>query len=364
MLKQFGQGSGNCDRNLACIRRRMTRVSDYDYLLPESSIALYPPPDRGTTRLEVLNRKDGSITHVAYADLGFFVEPGDMLVLNNSKVIRARIYAEKATGAKVELVLLEKHEGVQDLVMYRGRLKKSDILLAYGKELVVVSVEGEGIARVRSLDGTDLYHLFAKHGEVPIPPYLKRNPEEVDRERYQTVFAEIPGSVAAPTASLNMTPELIDSLESRGVQIAVITLHVGLGTFMPVRGDDLESHVMHREYYSIPSETVRMIRAVRENRKRVIAIGTTVTRALEHAAGSILREGAPKDITGEADIFIYPGYSFRMIDALLTNYHAPRSTVLMLTAAFAGWHNLKRAYEEALEKGYRFLSYGDSMLIV
>lgn len=342
----------------------MPKVSDYDYELPESSIALYPPQDRGSTRLEVLNRADGGITHAAYADLGRFIESGDMLVLNNSKVIRARIFAKKTTGAKVELVLLEKHEGLQELVMYRGRLKEGDILLAHGKELVVVSVEGEGIARVGCLDGSDVYNLFARHGEVPIPPYLKRSPEEVDRERYQTVFAEIPGSVAAPTASLNMTPELMASLESGGVNMSSITLHVGLGTFMPVRGDDLESHVMHREYYSIPAGTIRMIRAVRENGKRVIALGTTVTRALEHAAGSILLQEEPKDITGEADIFIYPGYSFRIIDALLTNYHAPRSTVLMLTAAFAGWNNLKRAYSEALEKGYRFLSYGDSMLIV
>lgn len=342
----------------------MMKVSDYDYELPESSIAIYPPDDRGSTRLEVLDRDTGTITHAAYAELDRFVDSGDLLVLNNSKVVQARLFAQKNTGAKVELVLLEKHDDRQDRVMYRGRLKAGDVLLAHGNSLHVVSVEGEGIARIACRDGRDVQGFFAEYGHVPIPPYLKRAAEEMDRERYQTVFAEIPGSVAAPTASLNMTRELLDSLESKGVVLAYVTLHVGLGTFLPIRSEQLDSHVMHREYYCIPSETVGKIRETRKKKGRVIAVGTTVTRSLEHAAPAIEQQQSPREITGEADIFIYPGYSFRVIDSLVTNYHAPRSTVLMLTAAFAGWDNLKRAYEEALGRGYRFLSYGDSMLII
>lgn len=340
------------------------KVSDYDYELPQSSIAIYPPTDRGTTRLEVLHRTTGSILHAAYAELGRFIEPGDLLVLNNSRVVQARLFAQKTTGAKVELVLLEKHDDRQDLVMYRGRLKPGDVLLVHGNKLLVSAVEGEGVARVVCQDGRSVPDFFADYGDVPIPPYLKRAAEEVDRERYQTVFAEIPGSVAAPTASLNMTRELLDSLEEKGVVFAYVTLHVGLGTFLPIRGDDLDSHVMHREYYCIPADTVRKIRETKGKKKKVVAVGTTVTRSLEHAASLIEQQQSPGEITGEADIFIYPGYSFRVIDGLVTNYHAPRSTVLMLTAAFAGWENLKHAYEEALVRDYRFLSYGDSMLIV
>ena len=340
------------------------KVSDYDYELPESSIAIYPPQDRGTTRLEVLNRTTGAVTHAGYAELDRFVEPGDLLVLNNSKVVQARLFAQKSTGAKVELVLLEKHEERQDMVMYRGRLKRGDVLLVHGSKLVVESVEGQGVARISCPDGRNVQGFFAEHGEVPIPPYLKREAEEIDRERYQTVFAEIPGSVAAPTASLNMTGELLDALIAKGVEQAYVTLHVGLGTFLPIRSDSLDSHVMHREYYCIPPGTTGKIRNAKREKRRVIAVGTTVTRSLEHAASLIEDHDGPEEIAGEADIFIYPGYSFRVIDALVTNYHAPRSTVLMLTAAFAGWDNLKKAYGEALERGYRFLSYGDSMLII
>ena len=340
------------------------KVSDYDYDLPESSIAIYPPPDRGTTRLEVLSRQTGSITHAGYAELHRFIEPGDLLVLNNSKVIQARLFARKSTGAKIELVLLEKHDDRQDMVMYRGKLNPGDVLLVHGNKLVVESVEGQGIARISCPDGRSVQGFFSEYGEVPIPPYLKRAAEEVDRERYQTVFAEIPGSVAAPTASLNMTRKLLDALTANGTDLAYVTLHVGLGTFLPIRSDDLDSHVMHREYYCITAETFGKIRNAKREGRRVIAVGTTVTRALEHAASAIEGSKESREIIGEADIFIYPGYSFKIIDGLLTNYHAPRSTVLMLTAAFAGWDNLKRAYEEALERGYRFLSYGDSMLIV
>ena len=338
------------------------KVSDFDYTLPEERIATYPPEERGSTRLIVLDRAAQSITHSAYAALHEQLRPGDLLVLNNSKVIRARLIAHKPTGARIELMLLEKHEGEQNLALYRGRLRAGDRLLAHGTELVVEALPSDGIARL-SCATKSLAELFEAHGSVPIPPYLKRDAEELDRERYQTVFAELPGSVAAPTASLNLTDELLDKVRAKGVEVAHVTLHVGLGTFLPIRAESFEEHVMHREFYNIPVSTARKIGVVKATSGRVVAVGTTVTRALEHAAPRLLDSDFTQEVSGEADIFIYPGYTFKIIDALLTNFHAPRSTVLMLTAAFAGTELLKRAYQEALDNNYKFLSYGDSMFI-
>ncbi|NHQ60690.1 tRNA preQ1(34) S-adenosylmethionine ribosyltransferase-isomerase QueA [Chlorobium sp. BLA1] len=346
------------------------RASDFDYDLPEEKIACYPPEERGSTRMLVVDRASGALRHAWYAALDEFLEPGDLLVLNNTKVVRARLHALKQTGAKIELMLLEKHQADQDRVLYRGKLKKGDTLVAHDEELLVSDIVDDGIARIEFRGGSQrgsIRDFFERFGAVPIPPYLKRDAEEVDRERYQTVFAELPGSVAAPTASLNMTPALLQNIRLKGVAIASVTLHVGLGTFLPIRVESLREHVMHREYYSISAETVEKIRKVKAAGGRIVAVGTTVTRALEHAAGRIVRSSCragDAPITGEADIFIFPGYSFQVIDALLTNFHAPRSTVLMLTAAFAGAGHLKRAYQSALEEGYFFLSYGDSMLIV
>ena len=338
------------------------KVSDFDYTLPEERIATYPPEERGSTRLIVLDRAAQSITHSAYAALHEQLRPGDLLVLNNSKVIRARLIAHKPTGARIELMLLEKHEGEQNLALYRGRLRAGDRLLVHGAELVVEALPSDGIARL-SCATASLTALFEAHGSVPIPPYLKRDAEELDRERYQTIFAELPGSVAAPTASLNLTDELLDKVRAKGVEVAHVTLHVGLGTFLPIRAESFEEHVMHREFYNIPASTARKIAEAKASGGRVVAVGTTVTRALEHAAQRLLDSDFTQEVSGEADIFIYPGYKFQIIDALLTNFHAPRSTVLMLTTAFAGTELLKRAYQEALDNNYKFLSYGDSMFI-
>lgn len=340
------------------------RVSDFDYPLPDERIARYPPGERGSTRLLVMHRREGRVEHARYGDLDRFLKKGDLLVLNNTQVVRARLMAEKSTGARIELMLLEKHEGEQELVLYRGRLKEGDRLLSCGHEFHVEELVDHGVARLRHSEGESLQKVFEAHAEVPIPPYLKRDAEALDRERYQTVFAEHPGSVAAPTASLNMTPELFGRLRSAGVDDARVTLHVGLGTFLPIRSESMEEHVMHREFYTVPAETVEKIRRTKEAGGRIVAIGTTVTRALEHAAPLILGEGPAHPVEDEADIFIYPGRPFRVVDVLLTNFHAPRSTVLMLTAAFAGPDLLRRAYREALEGEYRFLSYGDSTLIL
>ena len=342
------------------------KVGDFDYELPEERIAKYPPVERGSTRLLLLDRHSGAIKHADYSGLDAVLQKGDLLVLNNTRVVRARLFASKSTGAKIELMLLEKHEGEQELVLYRGRLKQGDRLMAHHHELLVAALVSDGIARIEvqgNCGAGSLRDLFDHVGAVPIPPYLKREAEEVDRERYQTVFASLPGSVAAPTASLNMTQSLLEKLHNKGVDVAELTLHVGIGTFLPIRVESFEEHVMHQEFYSLPVESVEKIRRVKASGGRVVAVGTTVTRALEHAGESIETFSGDEPLTGEADIFIYPGYRFRCIDALLTNFHAPRSTVLMLTAAYAGADNLRNAYREALEKGYLFLSYGDSMLI-
>jgi len=309
------------------------RAGDFDYELPEEKIAKYPPLERGSTRLLVLDRYSGAVRHASYANLNTFLQQGDLLVLNNTRVIRARLFACKPTGAKIELMLLEKHLEEQSLVLYRGKLKKNDKLMAHGHELLVADLVDQGIARVSVCGALSLSDLFDRFGGVPIPPYLKREAEEVDRERYQTVFAELPGSVAAPTASLNMTSELLEKLLRKGVDVVALTLHVGLGTFLPVRVEALEEHVMHREFYSIPPECAEKIRRVKAAGGRVVAVGTTVTRALEHAGERIETFEGDEPLMGEADIFIYPGYRFRIVDGLLTNFHAPRSTVLMLTCS-------------------------------
>ncbi len=340
------------------------RVADFDYELPEEKIAKYPPLERGSTRLLVLNSQTGAIEHARYAGLDAFLKEGDLLLLNNTRVVRARLFANKQSGGRIELMLLEKHREEQSLVLYRGKLKKGDTLTTHNRELAVTEIVDQGIARISVSGEGSLSDLFEHFGAVPIPPYLKRDAEAIDQERYQTVFAELPGSVAAPTASLNMTGELFEKLQLKGVDVAALALHVGLGTFLPIRVDSFEEHVMHREFYSIPPRTVDKIRRARTSGGRVVAVGTTVTRALEHAGESITNFSGDAPLTGEADIFIYPGYQFRVIDLLLTNFHAPRSTVLMLTAALAGQSNLQKAYNEALLEGYNFLSYGDSMLIL
>jgi S-adenosylmethionine:tRNA ribosyltransferase-isomerase len=279
-------------------------------------------------------------------------------------VIKARLCARKENGSIREIVLLEKHSFDNDWfkhrILYRRSLSVGDKLTVGNAILVVDEIEGDGLAIVRS--NKDLLKLADKYGAVPLPPYMRREATPLDIERYQTVWAKDKGSVAAPTASLNMTDEILDKLRSKGVNIAYLTLHVGLGTFMPIRVDRLEEHKMHKEYFEIPKSTVEIIQKTKSANKKVIALGTTVARTLEYANKLIIQN--PKDLFGEADIFIYPGYNFKTIDGLLTNFHAPKSTVLMLTAAFAGWDRLLAAYNHAIEQEYYFFSYGDSMLIL
>jgi S-adenosylmethionine:tRNA ribosyltransferase-isomerase len=342
------------------------KLSEYFYDLPEGLIASEPPRERGSSRLLVLGRDTGEIMDKNYRDLPEFLGAGDVLVLNDTKVMPARIIAEKSNGAKRELIILEKRLGDADWhrhkVLHRGSLRAGDKLRVGEYEIVVEEVLGDGVAMVSA--ATDLLEIADKYGAPPLPPYMRREANARDIERYQTVFAREMGSAAAPTASLNMTEEILEKLRERGVRVVYLTLHVGLGTFLPIRTDEVTAHKMHAEYFSIPSSTVKALREARANGGRVVAVGTTVTRTLEYAAEEIFSSGEMREITGEADIFIYPGYEFKAVDALLTNFHAPKSTVLMMAAAFAGKERLFGAYEHAKKQDYRFLSYGDSMLVL
>jgi S-adenosylmethionine:tRNA ribosyltransferase-isomerase len=340
------------------------QLSDFSYDLPEALIATQPPKERGTSRLLVLHRSNGGLKDAHYADIAQFLASGDVLVLNDTRVIKARLIATRANGAKRELVVLEQHGRAEDWhthkVLYRRKLTRGERLRVGEATITVTEVLGGGLAFVRS--SHDLRELTERYGQVPLPPYLHRGATPEDAERYQTIWAKQQGSVAAPTASLNMTDEILTSLHAKGVVVTYLTLHVGLGTFLPIRTDQVEEHHMHKEYFEIPAATVTAIQTAKAAGKRVVALGTTVARTLEHTAGELQR--TPCDLSGEADIFIYPGYQFHTIDGLLTNYHAPKTTVLMLTAAFAGWDHLLAAYQHAITEHYHFLSYGDSMLII
>lgn len=345
------------------------KLSDYNYQLPKNRIALTPPKVRGDAKLLVLYRKNSDIADRKYANIIDYLEPGDVLVLNDTKVIKARLEVLAEDGKTHELLLLEKHGEVEDVhhhkVLVRGQLITGERLRINEHDLCVVGIYDDGTALIESQ--TDLNQLVEKHGEVPLPPYMKRAAIAEDVRRYQTEFAKLNGSVAAPTASLNLTKELIKKIEAKGVKVCYLTLHVGLGTFLPIRTDDIKKHKMHSEWFHIPPQTAKAIRDAKQSGKKVTAVGTTVARTLEYAIArhsELVLGSQAAAIYGEADIFIYPGYEFKVVDQLLTNFHAPKSTVLMLAAAFAGWPNLHAAYEHALSDSYQFLSYGDSMLII
>ena len=337
-------------------------VSDYNYDLPEECIAKRPPKIRGTTRLLALSRHTGKITDSHYADLADFLEPGDLIILNDTRVMRSRVFTELPDGRPRELVVLEKHNGEIDHVMYRGKLHTGDKLAVKNVAtdaktddvITIKEILGNGTATIEA--SRDITKIVADYGNVPLPPYLHRDADAEDIKRYHTIWAKQLGSAAAPTASLNMTEATLSKLKTKGVDIKYLTLHVGLGTFLPIRSDNVEEHHMHSEWFHIPEETIAAIQATKSAGHRVVAVGTTVTRTLEFW-------GKTGKTEGEDDIFIYPGFEFKVIDALVTNFHAPKSTVLMLTAAFAGWNNLKPAYEHATKTGYKLLSYGDSMFI-
>lgn len=338
------------------------RIADFDYDLPSERIALHPPETRGDTRLLVVNRADNALQHRRYADLAEYLNPGDVLVLNKTKVDPARVVAHNAAGAPRELIVLEEMaEPCIVTALVKGRVHSGEILTIEDHSLTIGESRSDGVWRVTlPLARTQFLEKF---GTTPIPPYLHRDSTDDDAERYQTIFAQKEGSVAAPTASLNLTEELVGNIKEKGVRIAWVTLSVGLGTFLPVRAETVEEHTMHTEHFTIPEDTIRAIQEAKARGSRVIAVGTTVARTLESGAHQVLSD-TPTEFTGQSSLFIYPGYSFRVVDVLVTNFHAPCSTVLLLASAFAGTQLLREAYEEALAHEYAFLSYGDSMLIL
>jgi len=335
------------------------RLSDFDYALPPELIAQHPASERTASRLLHLDGKSGAIEDLRFPDIARLIRPGDVLVLNDTRVVKARLHGRKDSGGEIEVLV----ERVLDAHRALAQARSSKPLKAGRRIVFTPGVEAEVLGRhdeffeLRFDD--EVMRVMERHGEVPLPPYITHEARAEDEARYQTVYARVPGAVAAPTAGLHFDEALLQALRAKGVAVARLTLHVGAGTFQPVRVDDVSRHVMHSEWYSVPEATVNAIAAARAAKGRVIAVGTTALRALESAAtGGALRAG-----TAETRLFIVPGYEFRVVDRLVTNFHLPKSTLLMLVSAFAGVENIRRAYAHAVAERYRFFSYGDAMLL-
>ena len=340
------------------------KTSDFYYDLPEELIAQEPLKERDSSRLMVLGKEDGSICHRHFYDIKDMLNPGDTLILNDTRVLPARLYGEKEdTGGAIEFLLLNKHSLDEwEVILKPGRRAKPGARFVFGDgklraEIIDVINDGNRLVRFE-YDGV-FENILDELGQMPLPPYITKKLE--DKERYQTVFARHNGSAAAPTAGLHFTPELICELQKKGINIGYITLHVGLGTFRPVKADEIADHKMHSEFYVLPQETADLINKTKANGGRVVSVGTTATRTLETAG----LDGMPLEAkTGWTDIFIYPGKKFNVIDALITNFHLPESTLLMLVSSFSSKEIMMNAYAEAVKEKYRFFSFGDAMLII
>jgi S-adenosylmethionine:tRNA ribosyltransferase-isomerase len=350
-----------------------TRLADYDYVLPDHSIAKYPPAKRGDSRLLVVHRQSQTWEDRQFADMIEYLSEGDVVVLNQTKVIPARLIGKRSfTGARIEVMLHQRIPGdeerwkvlmaparkapVGEVIQFENMSCKVECDLGEGEKIVCFDKHGE-----------DFWNAIERIGQVPLPPYLHRAPEESDKERYQTIFASEAGAVAAPTAGLHFTEELLDAIQQKGVKVARLTLHTGLGTFRPIEAEDITKHRMHEEYFELDEANAVLINSAKQSVKRCIAVGTTTVRALETLADE---SGAVHAASGMSGIFIYPPYKFKVPDAIVTNFHLPRSTLLMMISAFmdagssAGREFTLRCYEHAIEAGYRFFSYGDAMLIL
>jgi len=350
------------------------QTSDFDYHLPESSIAQTPLEPRDSSRLLLLNRETGELKHRIFNQIGDYLDPGDLLVLNQTRVIPARIYARKPTGGKVELLLLHREDTLtwECLVGGKGLRMGSVVTVIDGPQAEIVEMLNGSERLVRFSEPIEPY--FPKVGNVPLPPYIHEKLD--DPERYQTVYAREPGSAAAPTAGLHFTPRLLDELEAKGVKIAYVTLHVGLDTFAPVTEDDPLEHRIHTEWCELSQETADAINETRQARGRVIAVGTTSVRTLETARVGNRESGKEPNsqspipdsrihaFSGPTSLYILPGYQFKVVDAMITNFHLPKSTLIMLVSAFAGREKILETYETAIKEGYRFYSFGDAMLIL
>ncbi|QQO08022.1 tRNA preQ1(34) S-adenosylmethionine ribosyltransferase-isomerase QueA [Breznakiella homolactica] len=338
------------------------KTADFSFELPEDRIAQFPPEERGLSRLMVLDRGQGTRIHSAVGNLPDFLEPGTLLVFNNSKVRKARLYGVSAeTGAKVEFLLLKQlDDGTWQAMVQRAKRRRPGSRYVFGDGIEGEITGSDGEFRIIRFSPEIDDQWLDRNGHIPLPPYIKREDRPQDSERYQTIYADPSGSAAAPTAGLHFTRELLDRLREKGIETAFVTLHVGLGTFLPVRAENIEDHRMHEELYFIGNEAADAVEAAKSQGRKVIPVGTTSLRTLE----SSWHDGALRRGAGNTSIFMYPGYRFKVAGGLFTNFHTPESTLLMLVSAFAGRDFILESYRDALNEGYRFFSYGDAMLIL
>lgn len=342
------------------------RVADFSFDLPEHLIARYPKADRTASRLMVMDGNSGQIQDLGFVDVLDQLNPGDLLVFNNTRVIPARMFGRKTSGGKIEVLV----ERILDDKRFLAHVRSSKSPKPGAELILEEKVSATMVARHDALFEIEIHaqenllHVLEDIGHMPLPPYIDRPDEDSDKERYQTVYSEKPGAVAAPTAGLHFDDALLEKIKAKGIELAFVTLHVGAGTFQPVRVDEIKDHVMHAEYVEVTEEVAEQIKRTKANGGRVVAVGTTSVRSLESAAKAALEQGeiiAP--FYGDTSIFITPGYQFELIDALVTNFHLSESTLLMLVSAFSGYEHIMRAYQHAVEQEYRFFSYGDAMFL-
>ncbi|HIF9078346.1 TPA: tRNA preQ1(34) S-adenosylmethionine ribosyltransferase-isomerase QueA [Photobacterium damselae] len=344
------------------------QVSDFDFDLPDELIARYPQPERTSSRLLQLDGNSGDIAHKTFKDVLDLVNPGDLMIFNNTRVIPARMFGRKASGGKLE-VLVERMLDEKSILAHVRASKSpkpgTELLLGendeYSAEMVA---RHDALFEIRFKSDKTVLEILDEVGHMPLPPYIDRPDEDADKERYQTVYNAKPGAVAAPTAGLHFDDALLAALKEKGVNFAFVTLHVGAGTFQPVRVDNIDDHHMHSEYVEVPEEVVTAINETKANGGRVVAVGTTSVRSLESAAQDAVKNGTElKPFFGDTEIFIFPGYQFQLVDVLITNFHLPESTLIMLVSAFAGYEHTMNAYKDAVANQFRFFSYGDSMFV-
>ncbi len=346
----------------------MMQVSDFDFDLPDELIARYPQPERTSSRLLQLDGNSGDIAHKTFKDVLDLVNPGDLMIFNNTRVIPARMFGRKASGGKLE-VLVERMLDEKSILAHVRASKSpkpgTELLLGendeYSAEMVA---RHDALFEIRFNSDKTVLEILDEVGHMPLPPYIDRPDEDADKERYQTVYNAKPGAVAAPTAGLHFDDALLAALKGKGVNFAFVTLHVGAGTFQPVRVDNIDDHHMHSEYVEVPEEVVTAINETKANGGRIVAVGTTSVRSLESAAQDAVKNGTElKPFFGDTEIFIFPGYQFQLVDVLITNFHLPESTLIMLVSAFAGYEHTMNAYKDAVANQFRFFSYGDSMFV-
>ncbi|TMO71072.1 tRNA preQ1(34) S-adenosylmethionine ribosyltransferase-isomerase QueA [Pseudoalteromonas aurantia] len=339
------------------------RVADFSFELPDELIARHPKKERTSSRLLTLDGNSGQLGHKTFTDIIDMLEPNDLMVFNNTKVIPARMFGQKASGGKVEVLVervLDEHSVLAHVRASKSPKPGAELILEGKAKATMITRHGE-LFELKFAGEQTVLTILDDIGHMPLPPYIDRPDEEEDKERYQTVYNEKPGAVAAPTAGLHFDEALLAQIQSKGVETAFITLHVGAGTFQPVRVDEIDDHVMHSEYIEVPVEVVDAIARTKAKGGRIVAVGTTSVRSLESAAKA--SAGDLQAFYGDTDIFIYPGYEFQVVDAMVTNFHLPESTLIMLVSAFSGQAHIMRAYHTAVEEKYRFFSYGDAMFL-